>query len=216
MVVSSVLRGCDGTRHLKYVGPFEVGMSRHGDVVPFDWLARPYDLVMPKADGSAIAAGLERADRPIERALDVGGGGGRAARSVSGPEWTVVDAARGMLGVAGGHGLATVQADAARLPVRDESVDAVVFLDSWHHVGRQRAAVEEAARVLRPGGVLVIREFDPTTIRGRGLVVAERLVGFRSTFATPDRIAEMAESNGLRATIPDRGFVYTVAATKPR
>ncbi|MFT4890803.1 MAG: ubiquinone/menaquinone biosynthesis C-methylase UbiE [Halobacteriales archaeon] len=190
-------------------------MSRHGDVVPFDWLARPYDLVMPGADAEALAAGLARADRTVERALDVGGGSGRAARAVAGIDWTVVDAARGMLGVAGGHGLPTVQGDAATLPIRDGSVDAVVFLDSWHHVGRQRVAVEEAARVLRPGGVLVVREFDPSTVRGRGLVLAEHLVGFDSSFLTPDSLAVLAEEYGLRAEVPDRGFVYTVAATKP-
>jgi len=190
-------------------------MSRHGDVVPFDWLAMPYDLVMPAADGEAIAAGLDRAERPVRRGLDVGGGGGRGARSVSGVDWTVVDAARGMLGVARHHGLPAVQGDAATLPVRDESVDAVVFLDSWHHVGRQRVALEEAARVLRPGGVLVVREFDPATLRGRGLVLAEHLVGFDSSFLTPDSFAILAEECGLSPEIPDRGFVYTVAATKP-
>lgn len=190
-------------------------MSRHGDVVPFDWLAKPYDLVMPAADAEALAAGLARADRAVDRALDVGGGSGRAARAVSGIDWTVVDAARGMLGVANGHGLPTVQGDAATLPIRDESVDAVVFLDSWHHVGHQRVAIEEAARVLRPGGVLVVREFDPKSIRGRGLVLAEHLIGFDSAFVTPDSLATLAEEYGLSPEVPDRGFVYTVAATKP-
>ncbi|MFT4958012.1 MAG: SAM-dependent methyltransferase [Halobacteriales archaeon] len=190
-------------------------MSRHGDVVPFDWLARPYDLVMPAADAEALAAGLAAADRAVNTALDVGGGSGRAARAVSGIDWTVVDAARGMLGVANSHGLPTVQGDAATLPIRDESVDAVVFLDSWHHVGRQRVAIEEAARVLRPGGVLVVREFDPKSIRGRGLVLAEHLVGFDSSFLTPDSLAALAEKYGLSPDVPDRGFVYTVAATKP-
>ncbi|MEF8758076.1 MAG: hypothetical protein V5A33_07545, partial [Halobacteriales archaeon] len=68
---------------------------------------------------------------------------------------------------------------------------------------------------LRAGGVLVVREFDASTVRGRGLVLAEHVVGFDSSFLTPDSLAVLAEEYGLRAEIPDRGFVYTVAGRKP-
>ncbi|MFC6754893.1 methyltransferase type 11, partial [Halorubrum tibetense] len=49
-----------------------------GDVRFFDRVAPLYDRVMPAADGSVLAAGLDRAERPIDRLLDVGGGSGRA------------------------------------------------------------------------------------------------------------------------------------------
>lgn len=66
-----------------------------------------------------------------------------------------------------------------------------------------------ARRVLRPGGVLLIREFDPTTLRGRGLVAAEHLVGFDSGFWTPetlrDRLAGVVGGGGTEA--PSRGSV---------
>ncbi len=47
------------------------------------------------------------------------------------------------------------QADAARLPFPDGTFDAVVSFIMLHHVIDWHAALGEAVRVLRPGGVLV-------------------------------------------------------------
>ncbi len=185
-----------------------------GDVRPFDRLARLYDLGMPSADPAVLERGLRHATRDVERLLDVGGGTGRAARALDGPAATVVDPAPGMLRQARRHGLAALQGDAARLPVRDRSVDAVLLVDALHHVGDQAGAVREARRVLRPGGVLVVREFDPETLLGRALVATEHLVGFASTFHGPDDLAADLAGAGLEPTVLDRGFGYTVVGRR--
>ena len=58
-----------------------------------------------------------------------------------------------------------VQADAARLPLADASMDVIVSFETIEHVPDARALVHELRRVLRPGGVLVLstpnREFGP-------------------------------------------------------
>jgi ubiquinone/menaquinone biosynthesis C-methylase UbiE len=188
----------------------------HGrDVSLFDRFAPLYDLFMPSADAGTLERGLALAERDVDRVLDVAGGTGRAVSALAAPTRVVVDAAPGMLRQAAGAGLGAVVGDAGGLPIRPASVDAVVVVDALHHVGTQQAALEEARRVLRPGGVLVVREFDPTTLRGRGLVAAERLVGFDSQFHDPDALAEMADGAGLRATIVERGFGYTMAGVRP-
>ncbi|REF35524.1 class I SAM-dependent methyltransferase [Thermasporomyces composti] len=51
-------------------------------------------------------------------------------------------------------------ADVAALPFADESFDLVVSSFSLHHWEDPEAAVAELARVLRPGGALVIYDFD--------------------------------------------------------
>lgn len=181
----------------------------HDDWI-FDRLARPYDLLMPSADRERLARGLDGAERPVERVLDVGGGPGRALRKVDAPLRAVVDPAGGMVRRARGHGLGAVRGDGTRMPVRTASVDAVLVTDALHHVGDQRALLAETTRVLRPGGILVVREFDPTTARGRVLVAVERLVGFDSVFRPPDRLASMVADAGLVPSVRERGFGYTV------
>lgn len=167
---------------------------------------------MPTADEAALEAGLALADRKLVRVLDVGGGTGRAARAVG--DATVVDPAAGMLREARRAGTAGVRGDAGTLPFRDGSVDAVVIVDALHHFPSANTAIAEAARVLAPGGVLVVREFDPTTVRGRLLVAAEHLVGFGSEFYSPNELAKTVERAGLAASFLDRGFGYTVVGAK--
>lgn len=203
-----------------------VPSAAHRDVALFDRLARLYEFAMPAADPDVLATGLAYADGDLDRVLDVGGGTGRAARVVGeavrrsdvgrcdGPRSLVLDAARGMLREAHEAGLEGVQADAGTLPVRDAAVDAVLVVDALHHFPSAERAIVDAARVLRPGGVLVIREFDPTTIRGRALAAVERTVGFDSTFYPAADLVDLVQAAGLASFLPDRGFGYTVAGVK--
>jgi SAM-dependent methyltransferase len=57
-------------------------------------------------------------------------------------------------------GLAFVEAGAAAMPLADGSADGVLMLKSLHHVplGEMDAALDEVARVLRPGGWLYVSE----------------------------------------------------------
>jgi demethylmenaquinone methyltransferase/2-methoxy-6-polyprenyl-1,4-benzoquinol methylase len=179
------------------------------DIGTFDRFARLYDLAMPPASKRALAEGLARAERPVHRALDVGGGTGRAGAAVR-PETVVVDASIPMLRRARAKGQGAVAGDATRLPVADSSVDAVFVVDALHHMPDHPAVFAELARVLRPGGVAVVREFDPTTLRGRLLVAAEHAWGFASTFHPPAELANGLSGAGLAASVLDEGFGYTV------
>lgn len=183
---------------------------RRGDIALFDRAAPVYDYLLFSADADVLVSALDRADRPITRVLDVGGGTGRGVRAVDAPERIVLDPSTRMLSRARAHGLAAVRGDGSRLPVATESVDAVLVVDALHHIVDQRGVFEEARRVLRPGGVLAIVEFDPTTVPGRLLVAAEHLVGFDSTFHPPDRLREAIATAGFDAAVVDRGFGYTV------
>jgi demethylmenaquinone methyltransferase/2-methoxy-6-polyprenyl-1,4-benzoquinol methylase len=197
-----------------------------GDVRFFDRFARIYDWVMPAADSGSLAAALSRADGDIDRVLDLGGGTGRASIAVDAPERVVVDVSRPMLArartrTANGPGrptdppgpLAALQGDAGQLPVEDDAVDAAIVVDAFHHMPQQAAVVAEAARVLRPGGVLVIREFDPTHPLGWLLVRAEHVIGMKSTFHAPEDLVGLLADAGFAVEVLDSGFEYTVVGT---
>jgi demethylmenaquinone methyltransferase/2-methoxy-6-polyprenyl-1,4-benzoquinol methylase len=190
-------------------------MHGPGDVRFFHRMAPLFDLVMPAPDNGSLTDGFALAARPVERVLDLGGGTGRVAGRLDVAETFVVDPARGMLSHAVSQGIESLQGDGRSLPLATESVDAVVVVDALHHMPDQRRVLGEVARVLAPGGVLVVREFDPDTALGTGLVLAERLVGFSSTFRTAGALADLLEHQGLRTTVLDDGFEYTVAGVKP-
>ncbi|MEF8771049.1 class I SAM-dependent methyltransferase [Halodesulfurarchaeum sp.] len=183
------------------------------DVPYFDRFAPLYDLLLPETDPKPLENGLGRATGLIEQIVDLGGGTGRAARAIA-PETVIFDASQPMLTQADSNGYPTVQGDVRSLPLTSESVDAVLSVDAIHHLPALETVAEEVNRVLRPGGVIVIRDFDPTTVRGRGLAFAEHLVGFESTFFSAPRLAQILEDAGLEAKVLDLGFVYTVVGKK--
>ncbi|MDZ7850917.1 MAG: class I SAM-dependent methyltransferase [Halodesulfurarchaeum sp.] len=158
---------------------------------------------------------LGLADRRIATVLDLGGGTGRAGRAI-GPETVIFDASEPMLSRATANGYPAVRGDVRSLPLDSESVDAVVSVDAIHHLPAIESVIAEVERVLRPGGVFVVRDFDPTTVRGRGLSLAERVVGFESTFFPVETVVDRFEEADLVTTVLGSGFVYTVAGRKLR
>jgi len=94
--------------------------------------------------------------------LDVGCADGvlRAALPAPGPWLVGLDTSRTLLR---DHPAPVVQADAARLPVRDRAVDAVTAVNVLYHLPDPMPAVHEARRVLRASGRHQARSAD----RGR-------------------------------------------------
>jgi demethylmenaquinone methyltransferase/2-methoxy-6-polyprenyl-1,4-benzoquinol methylase len=188
-----------------------------GDVRFFDRIARLYDLAMPPAKTGALCDAFAFADRPIDRVLDLAGGTGRASRGLArrGFAPVVVDASAGMLARARDAGHEAVRGDAGALPLRDDAVDATVVVDALHHLPAPAGALAEAARVVAPGGVVVVQEFHPRTLLGRVLVAGERAIGFDSTFWTPEVLCGELSDVGLDARIVREGFDYVVVGRVP-
>lgn len=103
----------------------------------------------------------------IERVLDAGSGAGHTALAFAPhvAEVVAVDLTEAMLaqgrGLARQRGLANItfqRADVERLPFPDASFDLVTSRYSAHHYPHPVAALREFARVLRPGGTLLLAD----------------------------------------------------------
>ncbi len=109
------------------------------------------------------------------RILDVGCGEGES----SVPGAIGLDAALGPLKEAGRRGLRPVQADAeAPWPLRDASFDWVLLLDVLEHVPDPLSLLQEARRVLRPSGKLLVTVPNGAHMANRILALLGRTADF--------------------------------------
>lgn len=93
-----------------------------------------------------------------DRILDVGCGGGYVATNIDGRLLVGIDISAQAIGAAHHRGSDAVFAvgDAERLPFADASFDLVIMSEVLEHLPNGRAGFGEAARVMKPGGRLVI------------------------------------------------------------
>ncbi len=123
--------------------------------------ARTYDRT--RSASPVVVAALRRAIDPApgRRLADIGGGTGNYSRALAKLGWEplVIDRQPEMLAHARAKGLSTLEAAAESLPLADAEFDAALMVSMLHHTEDQRAALEEAKRILRPGGRLAIKMF---------------------------------------------------------
>lgn len=94
--------------------------------------------------------------------IDIGCGPGNIfANFEQKPERLIgVDVAPGSLKFAAQHGYTTVLADANHLPFKSGIADVVTLNAALHHTDNMASTLKEAARLVKPGGVL-ITDHDP-------------------------------------------------------
>jgi glycosyltransferase involved in cell wall biosynthesis/SAM-dependent methyltransferase len=168
-----------------------------------------------------MAAGALAHLGPGARVLDAGCGpaplaGGLRRRGV---DVIGLDLAPGMLAAARTAGASPVRGDAASLPLRDATVDGVLLLGVTTYAPDPAPLLREAARVLRPGGTLVVTATNagaPDT-RVRGLARrflprrGDRVLasGVEVHAHAPDAFAAAIRVAGLEV-VSRRGHNFTV------
>jgi ubiquinone/menaquinone biosynthesis C-methylase UbiE len=152
---------------------------------------------------------------PGGRLLDLGGGTGDLGLGVAkvlGAEVVVADVTPAMLRRVSPDPSITVRLTAAEaLPFPDAHFDGLLCSDAFHHFRDQEAAAAEMARVVKPGGCVLVFEFRRAGI-GRFLVFAERHVGEPGLFLEPAELQRLFARHGVKGSVVQRGPVtYTFA-----
>ena len=167
------------------------------------------DIPHPLITRARLREALE--PKPGERVLEIGPGTGYYTGEIAewvGPDGTVeifdiqqemLDHTMERMGERGIANVTPTQGDARELPYDDDSVDAVVLITVLGEIPDQDAAFRELARVLKPGGRLVVGELmgDPHYVSlskmrlraaGAGLEFEDRsgnALGFFALFSKP-------------------------------
>jgi 2-polyprenyl-6-hydroxyphenyl methylase/3-demethylubiquinone-9 3-methyltransferase len=167
-----------------------------GEFVMLGWIAAARMRHVPPANGRDAVL------------LDVACGGGLLAPHLVGRGYrhVGVDLSARALTQAAGHGVVALRGDVTRLPFRDDAFDVVIAGEILEHVIDQEAAIEEACRVLKPGGTLVIDTIANTWWgRFSSITVAERVpagpparLHDGSLFVDREQLVDRAARNGVR------------------
>ncbi|RPH77671.1 MAG: class I SAM-dependent methyltransferase, partial [Planctomycetaceae bacterium] len=79
------------------------------------------------------------------------------------------------------HGFANLEyrlGDIERIPIGDATVDLAIFSQALHHANMPRRAVEEAFRILRPGGRIVVLDLLKHSFEDARSLYADVWLGF--------------------------------------
>lgn len=156
---------------------------------------------------------------PAWRVADLGCGDGYL--SIEASRWAsrvvaidrsrpVLERARALARRRGVRNITWRQGEIERVPLRDGSVDLAILSQALHHAAEPAAAVAEAARIVAPGGrvlVLDLREHDQEWVTAR---LGDRWRGFSD--ATLARLLKQAGLSDVNITVGARraGDPFTV------
>lgn len=139
----------------------------------FEANAGEWDLLrqLGGESGAVETALVAAAARPVVgRLLDIGTGTGRVLELLAGAADTatgidrspeMLRIARGKLAAAGNQKADLLQADMRALPFADASFDTVTMHHVLHFADDPQAVVSEAARMVAPGGKLILADYAP-------------------------------------------------------
>lgn len=171
----------------------------------FNWAApliRRYGDRFTPDDAARIAEWLRPAVPEHGGAvLDVGGGAGQLAALLAealDAHLTVLDPTPQMLDhVPVDSRVHAVNGTAESIPFANDSFDALIVTDAFHHFRDQAGAVSEFARIVRPGGRVLVLDLDPSGLAMRLIALGERILGEPAAFMTPDEMCAFMREHGI-------------------
>lgn len=219
-----------------------VARSHHLNAAKVGWTAASRTLsafdeaVMARME-AWIGPSLARAG-PAPVVVDLGCGTGRCLDWLArrNPGWRLIGVDP-LVEPGAGEGL--LRGGASSIPLETASVDCLYAMIALQHVDDLDGALAEAARVLRPGGIMVVFDRNPASIRGllkpwhelRGRWMYDWDSPFRERWRSPGRwraqlrraglepvrtkVLTSHDGRGLRRLLPINRFIMVEARKKP-
>jgi ubiquinone/menaquinone biosynthesis C-methylase UbiE len=201
----------DGTRRPTIADVFDEGAGVY---------ARHWAPVLNRHALDLVAAVPPPSSRQARTVLDVAAGAGTllpALRPLAGEggQLVALDYSAGMLARADAS-VARIQADAARLPLRDACADVAVYAFVLFLLPDARTAVAEAARVTRPGGWLLAATWGTQYDNAADVVVREEIDATGAPLIELPRSDELTDSpHKMRALLEAAGFTDVTTSARP-
>jgi 2-polyprenyl-6-hydroxyphenyl methylase / 3-demethylubiquinone-9 3-methyltransferase len=142
--------------------------------------------------------------------VDAGCGGGLLAPHLAGKGYqhVGVDLREAGLRTAAEHGVRTVNADVTALPIATGAADVVAAGEILEHVTDLPGTVSELARVLKPGGLLVLDTVNDNALSRFVTVTLGERLGFApprlhdpALFVRPRRLIDEFDRHGVRLRV---------------
>jgi len=163
----------------KYVNEYEEWFEKH----KFAYLSEIEALrkVIPKGKGIEIGVGTGRFAEPLK--IKIG-----------------IDPAENMLKIAESRGIKTFLGKAEALPFADEEFDFVLIVVTLCFVDDPEKAIEEARRVLKKGGRIIVGIIDRNSKIGKSYQEKKEKSKFYrvAKFFTAEEVIELLKKHGFR------------------
>jgi len=187
-------------------------------MIPFNHLGWLFKHLGPSIYPRKVRESLCSFLMPLSRSalvLDLGAGTGIMSEFAytcrNDLQFTAVDPAEGMLKYSAEY-IETHKAYAETLPFEKDRFDAILIGEALHHFSDIERSINEIVRVLKKEGKLFIYDFDSSTVLGKIICRAEKILGEPGNFFTPNALEEKLKSHGFSVHINHFGYRYTIAA----
>lgn len=181
----------------------------------FDLIAPFYEMVIPAAHTEEL---VQIGNFPVAGLiLDIGGGTGRVAKVLAQIQKDIIilDSSHAMLRMAKNHHrIQPLRGNAEQLPFPRNYFERVMMIDSFHHLADHRMAINEAWRVLKPNGILILQEPDIEQWGGKAIAIFEKALFMRSHLFSAKRVLEMLDDRNHQSAVYKRQQFYWLVIQK--
>ncbi len=144
--------------------------------------------------------------------LDVGGGTGRISDAMSNcfEKIVIYDVSLSMIEESKNKNgnISGICGKAEYLGVKNDFFDAVIMVDTLHHVEHHKKAIFSILHVLKPGGIFILEEPDIRKFPVKLIAVMEKLLFMRSHFLKPEVVLKWIDTKKFTVNLVEEENNY--------